>query len=420
MVTLFIHPNLRNPQHKQHKSAIILSWVLLFILLFIVFYLLYFEIYESDNKLKMTTNYVQSIIFIASIIAIRFSKNLSNTIAVAALCCYPIIFICIYTTGGIFSVDVIWMIIITTLIFVFSGTRWGLGFSIISILIIVILFKLEEGGYGSNNYFKKYIIEHNSNYYFLTLFFVFILMSAVLTVFTNILQKANQKIELLTQEKIETLEKMVAHKTLELSDLRRNLSKDFHDEMGNKLASINIISETIGIKLLSKDSDKTEISEMLGSIKNKTKELIEGTRDFIWSVDFKSDYIIELYKYMRDFGNTFFRPFNIDFMIEEDFEENIEVQLAPTITRQIVFICKEILTNAAKHALCTQVQVLMQIQTNYLVISISDNGKGFDVKIKSERGLRNIIERIKLINGTYTVDSNANGTKYELSIPIKS
>lgn len=368
----------------------------------------------------MTTNYAQAFIFLASLIAIRFSKNLSNTIAVAGLCCYPIIFICIYTTGGIFSVDIVWMIIITTLIFVFSGTRWGMGFSILSILIIVLLFKLEEGGFGSNNYFKKYIIEHNSNYYFLTLFFVFILMAAVLTVFTNILQKANLKIESLTQEKIETLEKLVIHKTLELSDLRRSLSKDFHDEMGNKLASINIISETVGIKLKSEHADEIEIDQMLQSIKLKTRELIEGTRDFIWSVDFKSDFVIELYRYLRDFGNSFYKPFHINFNIEEQFEHNIKTQLSPTVTRQVVFICKEIMTNAAKHAHCSQVQMEMQIQSNYLAIHISDNGIGFDTYINSNRGLKNIFERIKLINGTYSLHSNHLGTIYELSIPIKS
>jgi len=198
------------------------------------------------------------------------------------------------------------MLISTMLIYVFIDYKWGLGFAMFSLCFIAFLFFVEGSNFDTNNDFKKYVIEHNGSYYFITLFFVFMLMSAAMTVLTISLQKANQKIETLTKEKIDTLQGLVVYKTLELSNLRSNLSKDFHDEMGNKLASINIISETVGLKINDESLDKNEINQMLESIKTKSRELTEGTRDFIWSVDFKSDYVIEFYKYIRNFGNSFF------------------------------------------------------------------------------------------------------------------
>ena len=51
---------------------------------------------------------------------------------------------------------------------------------------------------------------------------------------------------------------------------------------------------------------------------------------------------------------------------------------------------------------------------------ISDNGKGFDPNEPVVgNGLRNMRERVKLVNGTFEMNTSPKGTTIEVEIPIK-
>lgn len=64
-----------------------------------------------------------------------------------------------------------------------------------------------------------------------------------------------------------------------------------------------------------------EIKGMLYSINFYVRDLYEGIKDFIWVIDFKYDYIFELYIYLREFGEFFFNKLNINFLSEIIFEK---------------------------------------------------------------------------------------------------
>ena len=67
----------------------------------------------------------------------------------------------------------------------------------------------------------------------------------------------------------------------------------------------------------------------------------------------------------------------------------------------------------------------MQIRNNSIVLCVTDDGKGFkrnnseDVKTKSGLGLTGMTERVRMLNGTFDIDSNeGEGTRIEIQIPI--
>lgn len=72
-------------------------------------------------------------------------------------------------------------------------------------------------------------------------------------------------------------------------------------------------------------------------------------------------------------------------------------------------IAQEALTNVARHARATSVEVNLKMETGHLVLTVSDDGHGFKEHLISENeelGLAGMRERAALVGGTVTVRSN--------------
>ncbi|TAI49039.1 tetratricopeptide repeat-containing sensor histidine kinase [Flagellimonas allohymeniacidonis] len=83
-------------------------------------------------------------------------------------------------------------------------------------------------------------------------------------------------------------------------------------------------------------------------------------------------------------------------------------------------IVQEALQNSVKHSQSENALVNFEVEENKLKLSISDDGIGFDInKGKRGIGLRNIISRVKKVNGTLNIDSKkGKGTTLVITFPI--
>ena len=65
-------------------------------------------------------------------------------------------------------------------------------------------------------------------------------------------------------------------------------------------------------------------------------------------------------------------------------------------------IYKEAVNNLAKYSAASEANINLEFQHPYLILTISDNGKGFDPqKIKNGNGLKNMQRRAKKIGAVY-------------------
>ncbi|MCX6319291.1 MAG: ATP-binding protein [Bacteroidetes bacterium] len=89
----------------------------------------------------------------------------------------------------------------------------------------------------------------------------------------------------------------------------------------------------------------------------------------------------------------------------------------------IIFrIIQESFNNIIKHAGATHARLLMHYHPQELVISIQDNGRGFDTgmaKQSTRAGLKNMETRVRILNGTLQIQTApAQGTTLIFTIPI--
>jgi signal transduction histidine kinase len=73
-------------------------------------------------------------------------------------------------------------------------------------------------------------------------------------------------------------------------------------------------------------------------------------------------------------------------------------------------VVQEVLNNIVKHANASSINISINYQHDMLMIVIKDNGRGFDLKeLESNKGIgfRNMVNRMRLINGLIKVNSVA-------------
>jgi signal transduction histidine kinase/ligand-binding sensor domain-containing protein len=192
------------------------------------------------------------------------------------------------------------------------------------------------------------------------------------------------------REKLRMALKTEKRKQDEIARVRKEISRDFHDNIGNKLAGIKLYSNLVSTKL--RDSNQ-EVADLLKHVEKNAHSLFEGTKDFIWSIDPESDNLLEVYTYVKDFGEEFFKNMSIAFYSDLRNSAFDNTNIPSGWSRQIVLIFKEAMTNTVKHADATIVRFELEIGKNDFKFKYADNGKGMVTTISPGKGLQNMKAR---------------------------
>lgn len=221
------------------------------------------------------------------------------------------------------------------------------------------------------------------------------------------------------QVKINRQRVIEATKREESLKICQQTAEDFHDELGNKLTRITVLSEILGTKM---DNTQCDQKKLLEQIKQNASSLYNGTKDILWALDPQSDNLYEILNHIRDFGKELFLDTPVEFEFKNIDESLNEIKLPMEYSRNIPMIFKELLNNILKHSHATKVNInLDEIHKNGIHLTLTDNGCGFDEnEIRKGQGINNIITRTKRISGSIDIDSEkGKGTIVGLKILIK-
>ena len=209
---------------------------------------------------------------------------------------------------------------------------------------------------------------------------------------------ANQKAKRMLQ--MEVMRKQ------EKTKIRQQTAEDFHDDLGNKLTRISVLSDILDTKLHGNEDQQNLVKQ----IKLNVDALYKGTKDILWALDPKTDNLHEVMLHIKDFGRDLFEDTAITFIFDDVNSGFTKVKLPMEYCRNLTMICKELLNNALRHAQPSKVQMSISLIDGHLVnMVINDNGKGFDTaQSYNGRGLNNIIKRIVRINGNISLTSGEN------------
>lgn len=219
------------------------------------------------------------------------------------------------------------------------------------------------------------------------------------------LEKSNQDIRRLAKHLEEVRE-----------EERTGIAREIHDELGQQLTVLKM-----DISWLSKKMEKQDVKveerfrEMIQVIDDTVKTVRRISSELRPSVLDNLGIIAAIEWQSGEFENRTGIKTNFN-------TDSTQLEL-PVKTANAVFrIFQESLTNIARHAGATKVDVLLNLQDNKLFLTIRDNGKGFDMEKIAEKktlGILGMKERTLLINGEYNIKSKPGaGTTITLVIPV--
>jgi ligand-binding sensor domain-containing protein/signal transduction histidine kinase len=219
------------------------------------------------------------------------------------------------------------------------------------------------------------------------------------------------------------INKVMMHERIrakEQETLRKEIARDFHDEMGNQLTRIiNYISLLkLNVTTDGNGNGAHAHDDLYSKVEDSAKYLYTGTRDFIWSIDPVNDELSKLFIHIRDFGEKLFEEKNIQFRAFNEVKE--KTKLPYGFSREANLIFKEAMTNAFKYSDAKNVTLSLHRTNEGYDMMLEDDGVGFSTgDVQKSNGLKNIRERADRINSILRIQSvRHQGTKIVLSFKL--
>lgn len=214
---------------------------------------------------------------------------------------------------------------------------------------------------------------------------------------------------------IYTLYRYRVHQLIRLQKVRNRIATDLHDEIGSNLTNISILSNLSKKNIL----QPQKAGDFLTRISEEVSSSSQALDDIIWSVNANHDTLEETVARMRRYAAELFDSANTRYELYLDpaFEGR---RLTMEQRRDLYLLYKEAVNNISKHAAAKNVAIQIAIVSNHLLLSVKDDGNGFDMKKETNRyGLRGMKERVKKWRGKITVESAVGrGTFIQVRLPV--
>lgn len=194
------------------------------------------------------------------------------------------------------------------------------------------------------------------------------------------------------------LERIILNKVIEAEEReKQRFAEDLHDGLGPLLSSIKIYVNM----LQSKNRSEEERVDLLKYTNELIDDAVSGTREIANNL---------MPSVLNDYGlvkaiDSFCRKIRLTKTIEIEFDQNLEERLNQTVEIVLYRTVLELINNTLKHANASIIHINLVRKGMNLDFTYSDDGLGFDYnKLMSPEharghGLRNIINRLKSING---------------------
>src|SRR5262249_50841141 len=98
-----------------------------------------------------------------------------------------------------------------------------------------------------------------------------------------------------------------------------------------------------------------------------------------------------------------------------------DLKIGVDVRREVFLIFKEAVNNIIRHSGCSEARIEFLIQGGWIEMTLTDNGRGFDVAQASERnGVISMRQRALKLSGSLDISSNKGlGTTLRLRTPLK-
>ena len=194
---------------------------------------------------------------------------------------------------------------------------------------------------------------------------------------------------------------------------RQRVGRDLHDDLCQQLGGLAMIASAVATHLKRKNAAKEsqkveEIARLANATINSCRIIAQGLHPITLASRGLPAALEELAKRV---------PVTIKFV----WPTTKRVELEPEVALHLYRIAEEAVSNAVKHGKAKRITIRLvtRAKTGEVVLSISDDGKGFDAPLTTVgMGLGNMKYRASAIGGSLSVDTQPRkGTRVSCTLP---
>ena len=198
---------------------------------------------------------------------------------------------------------------------------------------------------------------------------------------------------------------------------RTRIARELHDDFAQRLALVAVELDQLRQEL----PNPPEIRSRMGALQRQTSAIATDIQTLSHELHSAKLEYLGIAAAMRGFCKEFGKQQNaeIDFRTHD-----LPSPLSPDISLCLFRVLQEALHNSAKHSGVRHVEVQLSGTSDEIHLMVNDSGVGFDREAVKERGGLGLIsmeERLKLLKGTFSVESEPEGgTTIHARVPLSS
>jgi ligand-binding sensor domain-containing protein/two-component sensor histidine kinase len=199
---------------------------------------------------------------------------------------------------------------------------------------------------------------------------------------------------------------------LEVVAMRTRIATDLHDDIGANLTRIAVLSEVV------RRQGHAGTDEHLASIATVARESVTAMSDIVWAISPDRDGLNDLTSRMREHAEEVFAANGTELTFAAPTIDR-DLRLSVDTRRDVYLVFKEAVNNAARHSGCSRVHVSLQSDDQGLILSVTDDGAGFDTACEDQgNGLASMRRRAERLAARIEISSRpGKGTTVQLEVP---
>jgi len=214
---------------------------------------------------------------------------------------------------------------------------------------------------------------------------------------------------------VKQAEELLADMTRKLIDSqereRKRIGRELHDDINQHLALLSVELERL-------QQSPSELQSHVPELRKELRQISEDVQGISHDLHSSKLEILGVVAAMKSWCEEVSDRRKIEIAFSNDFSGSLPLDVGIPLFR----VLQQAVDNAIRHSGERRIEVQLREHRDEIHLVVRDSGKGFDVETATRGrglGLTSMRERVRLVNGTITIDSKLRGgTTIDVRIPL--
>jgi len=211
------------------------------------------------------------------------------------------------------------------------------------------------------------------------------------------------------------LERLSARMVAAQEEERRSISRELHDEIGQTLSAVLVDAANLANRIPPEDAVAQRYLESIRTLADSSVNSIRNIALLLRPSMLDDLGLIPALEWQ---AREVSRRSGIKVKVTD---ENVPESLPDAVRTGIYRIVQEALHNIARHSGAKNANITVRHEQDSIILSVEDDGSGFDPKRTRGLGLVGMEERVKQLGGRMDVQSSpGKGTRLRVTLPLET